>query len=159
VNDEGFGRGRVLLLVLGVGALAFGAQQLLTGGNSTRLTSSVPWLIGVLVVHDAVLAPLAALAGRGLIRLLRGRPAGAVPVIAIGAYVAVVLVVLALPALLSPGVSDNLTAVPRNYPGGLALLLSVDAGATLLLAALAVAGLGRRRRARAPSAAGGSDTA
>jgi hypothetical protein len=140
---EGLGRGRALLVLLGAGALAFGAQQLLTGGNSTRLTSSVPWLVAVLVVHDAVLAPLAAVAGWGLVRLLRGRLAGAVPVIAIGAYLAVVITILALPALLTPGVLDNPTAVPRDYGRALSILLGMDIAVTVLLSALVVTGIRR----------------
>jgi hypothetical protein len=142
-GDQDVGRGRVALVVLGVAALGFGAQQLLTGGNSTRLTSSVPWLVSVLVLHDAVFAPLSVVAGWSLVRLLRRRLARAVPVVAIGAYLAVVLAVLALPALLSPGVSDNPTSVPRDYGHALWVLLAVDAVATVLLSALAATGIGR----------------
>ena len=130
--------GRVALVVLGVAALSFGLQQLLTGGNSTRLTSSLPWLIGVLVVHDGVLAPAAALAGWMLTRVARGRWARAVPAVGVGAYLAVVLVLLALPALLSPGVTDNRTVLPRDYRTGLGILLAADLAITVVLASVAV---------------------
>ena len=94
------GRGRLVLGGLGLAALAFGAQQLLTGGNSTRITSSIPWLAGVLVVHDAVLAPLAAIVGWLLVRLLRRLATRAVPVIAAALFSAAVLTLVALPPLL-----------------------------------------------------------
>jgi hypothetical protein len=94
------GRSRLLLGGLGLAALTFGAQQLLTGGNSTRITSSIPWLAGTLVLHDAVLAPLAAVIGWALVRLLRERAPRAVPVIATALFVAAVLTLLALPSLL-----------------------------------------------------------
>jgi len=110
----------------------------------------VVWLAAVLVVHDAVLAPLGALAGRLLGRTARrgARLASAVPVVGAGVAVAVVLVLLAVPALLSPGVPGNATALPRDYGRGLALLLALD----MVLVAVTATGralLAGRRRAGA----------
>jgi hypothetical protein len=138
---------RVTLVLLGLAALGFGAQQLLTGGNGTRLTSSVPWLVGVLVLHDAVLAPVVAGIGWGLSRRVRGP---ALAVLAIGLYVAAVLVLVAVPALVTPGVSDNPTAVPRNYSLGLAVLLALDAVGTA--GALVILRVRRRQVAPVQSA-------
>jgi hypothetical protein len=142
------GRARVALLAIGLLVLAFGVEQLLIGGDATRLSSSLPWLVGVLVVHDALLAPAAAAVGWALTRVARRDARAATAVIAIGLYVAVVLTLLALPALLTPGVSDNPTAAPRDYSRGLAILLGLDAAVTMAVAALMV---GRDRARSSPT--------
>ena len=115
-------------VVLGLGVLAFGGWLLLTGGSAT--VPSVPWLAGSLVLHDAVLAPVAAVVGSALVRPL---PGAVRRVVAAGLFVAVSLALVALPALLAPGVGDNPSAVPRDYPRGLAVALAAVAGATLLV--------------------------
>jgi hypothetical protein len=130
---------RIAVLLLGAAVLGFGAQQLLTGGGGTRLSSSVPWLLGVLVVHDGLLAPLAAAMGWAVTRALaRGRASAALPVVGGGLFVAAVLTAVALPAIRAPGLSDNATVLPRDYTRGLAILLALDAVATGGLALLAV---------------------
>jgi hypothetical protein len=125
---------RALVLACGLGSLAYGGWQLLGGGRATNPVSSLPWLAGSLVVHDGVLAPLAVLAGAVLVRMV---PIPAAPrrVLAGGLFVAACLVLVAIPALGTPGVGDNPTATPRDYPRGLAVLLAVVAVATLTLTA------------------------
>lgn len=141
-------RWRVPVIALGLAALAFGALQLLTGGVATDLLSSVPWIVGSLVVHDAVVGPLALGAGAVLLRVLPGRgeggTAGVRRVVGAGLLVAVALLVVALPAIGTPGVADNPSTTPRDYPRGLLVLLAVDAVATAVVAGLVLA---RSRRA------------
>ena len=125
-------------IALGLASLAFGGWELLTGGSAT--VPAVPWLAGSLVLHDALLAPVAVVAGLVLVRVL---PAAVRRVVAVGLFVAVSLVLVALPALRAPGVADNPSAVPRDYSRGLAVALVGVAVATLVAVLVTVAG--RRR--------------
>jgi hypothetical protein len=136
---------RTLVLLAGLAALAFGAQQLLSGGRATALTSSIPWLAGVLVVHDAVVAPVAVGVGLLLRRTLGAGAGWAAPVVAAGLAVGSVLTLVAAAALAAPGVPGNPTVLPRDYGRGLLLVLAGDVVVTACL--VLVAGVRRRRRA------------
>jgi hypothetical protein len=123
---------RVAAVVAGVGALGFGLFRL--GSVGAPAFTVLLWLAAVLVLHDGVVAPLAVGVGSGLARLGRRGPrwAAAMPVLGVGVAVGAVLTLLALPALLSPGVPGNPTVLPRGYPGGLAVLLAADVALTAL---------------------------
>ena len=115
-------------LAAGLAALAYGCRLALTSGS---LPAVVEWLAGSLVLHDALLAPLTVFAGVLVTRIV---PHDIRPVVAGGLVAAACLVLVALPALLTPGVPDYPTTTPRNYGAGLAVLLLVDALATTGLA-------------------------
>jgi hypothetical protein len=127
------------VLVAGLGALAYGLLLLVTT-PAAPVVAVVTWLAGSLVLHDALLAPLTVLAGVLVTRLV---PRDVRPVVAGGLVVAACLVLVALPALGTPGVPDNPSATPRDYPLGLAVLLALDVAVTALLVVLV------RRRSRA----------
>ena len=127
-------------LAAGLAALAYGLLLLVTDGAAAPAVSVITWLAGSLVLHDALLAPLTVLAGVLVTRLV---PRDVRPVVAGGLVVAACLVLVALPALGTPGVPDNPTTTPRDYPLGLAALLALDAAVTVLLVVLV------RRRSRA----------
>lgn len=129
---------RVPTVLAGLGCLAAGAALLL-GGRSTDPASALAWLLGVLVAHDAVLGPLGAGAAWLVVRLTRRRR-GVGRAVAGGLFVAVCLVLVAVPALFTPGVAGNPTATPRNYGAGLAAALAAVAIATVAIATAATAG-------------------
>jgi hypothetical protein len=131
-------RWRLPLLAAGLAALGYGAWLLVTGGRATAPVGTVMWAGAALVVHDAVLAPLAVAAAWLLTRVLSGAPRAVSRVIGVGALVGVSLVLVALPALLSPGI-DNPTATPRDYGRGLLLLLAVDVAAVAAAGGFVVA--------------------
>jgi hypothetical protein len=138
---------RPLLFAAGAASLAYGGWLLLTGGPRTAPVSSLTWLAGALLGHDALLAPATVAAGWLLWRVTAGRP-GLRRLVAGAAFVAVCLALVAAPALLSDGAPDNATATPRDYPRGLGVLLLLDAAVTaglVALAALRRRAAGRRR--------------
>lgn len=88
--------------VVAAGVLAIGWglwQVVVVAPSATRPVAAAAWLAGALIVHDGVIAPLAVLVGLLLVRLLSPRSRR---VVAVLAFVAVSLLVLALPSLLRP---------------------------------------------------------
>jgi hypothetical protein len=134
------------VVVAGLAVLGYGVVLVATSGPAVPLPVVGGWLAGGLVAHDGLLAPLAVLTGAVVVRALPPGPARRV--LAGGLLVAACLVLLALPALGTPGVAGNASATPRDYPLGLTLLLALDAAVT---AALLVA-LGRRPPGRGRAA-------
>jgi hypothetical protein len=95
-----YGAARIGAVVLAGGALSYGLYELVAASpRSTRPFVAAQWLAGVLVVHDAVLAPVAVLVGWALSRLL---PPKARRGMAVTLFVGVCLALVALPVLLSP---------------------------------------------------------
>ncbi|MGI8700656.1 MAG: hypothetical protein ACR2JU_05520 [Nocardioidaceae bacterium] len=118
------GQSLVRAACLGAGLLlaAFGAYSLLRLGVG-NLVWSLLWLIGGVIVNDALIAPLAlgalALGRRSLPRWARG------PVVA-GAVVLGSVTLLAVPALGSFGAKpDNPSLLDRSYGVGWLVLTAV----------------------------------
>lgn len=124
-------RTRIVLVVLGLGSGLYGAWLLLDlGGENLRATGT--WLIGGVVLHDAVLAPatilLAYLAARALGRAIP------VPVV-VGTVVLASATLIAVPVLgREQARPDNPTLLDRDYLLG----WSVLAGLTLLIVVAAL---------------------
>ncbi|WFE53389.1 hypothetical protein [Micromonospora sp. WMMD1155] len=118
---------RLLLLVLGVAATAYGGW-LLRG----QLDTTVPWLIGGPVLHDLLVAPLVGLAGLALGRLVTNRRRRAW--ITAGLAASATLLLVAVPLLWRPPSAPPNPGLPdRDYPLGL------TAGLTVLWAVVAIA--------------------
>ena len=121
---------RWLFMVPGVGAVLYGIYGLLTAGSRVPLGSWLTWFVGSALLHDLVIAPVWIGLGWLAARLL---PAAARPAIVVGAAVAGLLALIALPFVLGVGVDPaNPSFLPRDYGRN---LLLVDAG-VLLVAAL-----------------------
>ncbi|GAB3574209.1 hypothetical protein GCM10027445_34660 [Amycolatopsis endophytica] len=115
--------GRVLIALPGLAALGWGAylfvQFALTSADQTL--SALLFLAGGPVLHDAVLAPVAALAGLVLTRVLPGP--WRTPV-RIGAAFSLLLALLAVPALWRAHAAlPNPGLVDRDYGTGLLVAL------------------------------------
>lgn len=140
---------RVLLGLLGVAGIAWGAWLLLDGQDLDALLRVALWLAGGVVLHDAVLAPLVVVLGAGAVRLpLAVRGIAARVLVVLGS-----LTLLAVPVLLARGESydaANRTILDRPYGQGWLLA----AGLVVLGAVLAEAvGRGRSRRSERPDTA------
>ena len=130
---------RVLLLALGVGAGVWGAM-LLGDLGSMNFFASLSWLVGGVVVHDALIGPLVIALAVASTRLLRG-PLPA-PVI-VGLIVVGSVTLASVPMIGRFGaLADNPTLLPRNY--GLGWLVFVGLVSVLVAVALLV-GQARRR--------------
>lgn len=89
--------GRVLLGTGGVVLIGFGAFRLLTEIRGPALEGLATWLVIAVVLHDGVLAPLTAVAGWIVNRVVPGRLRRYVSgALAVGVGVSVVTVPLAL---------------------------------------------------------------
>lgn len=106
---------RILLLLAGLAVAGYGLT-LLAGLGPATVREIVLWSLVAILLHDAVFAPLCAAVGYTARRIV---PATWWAVLTCGAVCTVVLVLVALPVLLSPA-SGNASLLDRNYPVGLA---------------------------------------
>lgn len=91
---------RAAIQAIGVGAVGFGLWQLIVvAPSATRPWAAAVWLAGVLVAHDAVLAPVTVLVGVAVARAL---PRRAGRLFAGVALLAVTLLLVAAPVHLRP---------------------------------------------------------
>ena len=105
----------------GTGVLLIGAGLFLLPWQA--LASLLLWSVGLVVLHDAVFAPLSTLAGWSGARFLP--PPARTPVL-VASGVSVTLVLLALPVLGSADRRpDNPSVLDRDYGGGLAAALAL----------------------------------
>lgn len=125
---------RVVLGAAGVLAGTWGAVELLRQGSANLVAATV-WLLGGVVVHDAVLAPLViALAALGASVLPRWMlPAAAAATVVLGS-----VTIMAVPVLGRFGArADNATLLDRDYGRGwlaVAGLVLVCAGVGAIIA-------------------------
>ena len=132
---------RVVLVLLGVAAAAYGAQQLLDLGTD-NLVATLEWVVGGVVIHDGLLAPLCVVLGAIVLRISRRRPPA--PVV-VGAIVLGTVTVTAFPVLGRFGArADNMTLLDRSYVAGWLVFVVVT------VAFVAVAVLAERRVRPAP---------
>jgi hypothetical protein len=135
------GRGRALLGALGVLLAAYGAWLLLSRQDAAGNLDALLWLVGGVVVHDALLAPV--VIGLGVV-LSRVVPTGARAAAVAGLVVLGTLTLLAVPFLGGFGrdnAPDNATLLDRDYTAGYLALVA----AVLVLVVLPVWALTRRR--------------
>jgi hypothetical protein len=133
-------RTRAALVVLGAATLAFGLGGLLANSEQTKPLNWLEFLVGGLLIHDAVAVPLTALASVLLVRAVpeRVRPA------AMGAlFVSASLVLVAIPVLDGSGrLANNPSILPsHHYARDLLIAIAV-------VWALAAAWALRSRRSR-----------
>lgn len=120
---------RALLGVTGVATAVYGVRLLLEqGGGNLRATLS--WLVGGVLLHDAVIGP-AVIAMTAAVVLVSGRhlPAPAI----VGAVVVGTVSVVAVPVLGRFGArADNPTLLDRHYVIGWTVLVGLTCAAVAL---------------------------
>ena len=136
------GRGRLVLGALGTLLATYGGWLLLSRQDADGNLDALLWLVGGVVVHDALLAPVVIALGVVVSRVV---PAGARAAAVAGLVVLGTLTLLAVPFLGGFGrvnAPDNTTLLDRDYTAGYLVLVV----AVLVLVALPVWLATRRRR-------------
>ena len=134
-------------LSIGSAVGLFGLAGLAADAAKTMPLVWLQWLIGLLLIHDFVLAPMVHLAGR---RLRHRAPECWHWPLQLGLITSGVLVLASVPVLVGVGrrtQPGNTSVLPGNYPLALAGVLTV---VWLGVLALGIWGSARRRR-RSPS--------
>ena len=130
-------------LTIGGAIGLFGLGGLLTDAAKTVPVVWLKWLVGLLLVHDIVLAPLVHLAGR---RLRGWAPVAWRWPLQLGLVTSGVLVLASVPVLVGVGrrtQPGNASVLPGDYPLALAGVLAV---VWLGVLALGIWGVVRHRR-------------
>jgi hypothetical protein len=143
----GGGMTRASVLGLGLAAAAYGVVLLLMRGWA-NLWAAVTWLVGGVVLHDAVLAPLTILVAWAALRVLgpRRTTPWAVGLVLLGP-----VTLLAVPVLGRYGARpDNPSLLDRSYGVGWSALV------VLVVLGLLIATFVTRRRRAGPTSEGGA---
>ncbi len=139
---------RIVLVVLGVLVMAFGAYVLVTTVRPNRIWGLATWLLGAVVLHDAVLSPFVVGAGLLLRRTGRSIRAWMLVVVQSAVVLGSVLALVVLPEIAAKAHGQkNPTVLPFDY----GVRLAIVEGA-LLLVVVAVLVVGVRMSRNRPRA-------
>lgn len=136
---------RIVLTVVGVLVIALGAYILVTTVRPNRIWGLATWLLGAVVLHDAVLSPFVVGAGLLLRRTGRSIRAWALVVVQAAVVLGSVLALVVLPEIAAKQHGQkNPTVLPFDY--GARLLLVEGALVLVVVVVLVVAVVRGRRR-------------
>ncbi|KQO62755.1 hypothetical protein [Curtobacterium sp. Leaf261] len=135
---------RIVLVWLGVLVLAFGAYTMVTTLKPNRIWGLATWLLGAVVLHDAILSPFIVLVGITLRRTGRTVRTWMLVVVQAAIVLGAVLAVTVLPEIAAKhhGVK-NPTVLPFDYT--LRFLVVEAVLAAVVVAVLVVGRVVRRR--------------
>ncbi|MEX2553692.1 MAG: hypothetical protein WD627_11915 [Actinomycetota bacterium] len=134
----------------GWAVLLFGVWGTFENAFYTHPPNFALWFAGSALVHDALVAPAVFLLAWALVRTIPNRIR---PAVLAGLTVAALVVAVSLPLVLGRGgAPGNPSALPRNYPLGIALILALITAATV--AGMFVGSRGRKQRAPSGSECG-----
>jgi hypothetical protein len=136
---------RIVLVVVGVLVIAFGAYVMVTTVRPNRIWGLATWLLGAVILHDAILSPFVVAVGLLLRRTGRTLQVWALVVVQAVVVLGSVLALVVLPEIAAKAHgTKNDTVLPFDY--GLRLLV-VEGVLALLVVAVLVVALRRRRTA------------
>jgi hypothetical protein len=135
---------RIVLVVVGVLVIAFGAFVLVTSVSPKRIGGLAAWLLGAVILHDAILSPFVVGAGLLLRRAGRSLRAWVLVVVQAAIVLGSVLALVVLPEIAAKRHGQkNPTVLPFDY--GTRLLI-VEGVLLLVVVAVLVVGVVRARR-------------
>lgn len=139
---------RAVLVVVGVLVIAFGAYVLVTTVRPNRIGGLATWLLGAVVLHDAVLSPFVVAVGLLLRRAGRALRAWTLVVVQAVVVLGSVLALVVLPEIAAKAHGQkNPTVLPFDYT---TRLLVVEGVLVLVVVAVLVVGAVRGRRRQRP---------
>jgi len=138
---------RIVLVVVGVLVIAFGAYVMVTTVRPNRIGGLGTWLLGAVILHDAILSPFVVLVGLGLRRAGRALRLWVLVVVQAAVVLGSVLALVVLPEIAAKHHgAKNPTVVPFDYT---TRLLVVEGALLLVVVAVLVVGwLTARRNSR-----------
>ncbi|OII23168.1 hypothetical protein [Curtobacterium sp. MCBA15_013] len=141
---------RIVLVVVGVLVIAFGAYVLVTTVRPNRIWGLATWLLGAVILHDAILSPF--VVGVGLLLRRTGRTLRGWALVVVQAVVVLgsVLALVVLPEIAAKAHGQkNPTVLPFDYGARLLLVEGV-----LLLVVVVVLVVAARRPAHVRASTG-----
>lgn len=136
---------RIILIVVGVLGLLLGAAVLLLKQEPMQIVGVGLWVIGAIVLHDAILSPIVVGASILVRRGGRRMPYGILVIVQAGALLAAILGLIVAPEIYAKtlGVA-NPTVLPLDYTLNLVLTWAAVAVLTAACCALYLARARRR---------------
>ena len=126
-------RTRLTLATAGIVVLLVGAWKVLHAVQPASYDWLVVWLLGAILLNDAVIAPVVGVLRALAHKMLRNMPGTALRVLKGGFVVAGVLVLVIAPEIWAQHLGTaNPTILPGNYAGRLLVVLAFIAGLTLV---------------------------
>ncbi|WIB76832.1 hypothetical protein DEJ28_14410 [Curtobacterium sp. MCPF17_002] len=140
---------RIVLVVVGVLVIAFGAYVLVTTVRPNRIWGLATWLVAAVVLHDAILSPFVVAVGLLLRRSGRSLPPWVLVVVQAAVVLGSVLALVVLPEIAAKHHGQkNPTVLPFDYG---ARLLVVEGVLLLVVVVVLAVGVVRARRRLVPS--------
>ena len=139
---------RIVLVVVGVLVIAFGAYVMVTTVRPNRIWGLATWLLGAVVLHDAILSPFVVAVGLLLRRTGRTIRVWALVVVQAAVVLGSVLALVVLPEIAAKHHGQkNPTVLPFDYA---ARLLAVEGVLLLVVVAVLVIAVAVGRGDRKP---------
>jgi MFS family permease len=133
---------RIVLIWVGVAIIAFGAYTMVTTLKPNRIWGLVTWLIGAVILHDAILSPFVVVVGVVLRRTGRRLRGWVLAVVQSAVVLGAVLLSTVLPEIAAKHHGQrNPTVVPFDYVLRLGI---VEAALVVVVVAVLLFTLGSR---------------
>jgi hypothetical protein len=146
-------RWRIGLILLGVGLMAIGGIVALTWLSPHQYPQVILWLIGALIVHDAIIAPSVFVVTLLARRLSARVPAVIIAIVEGALVIAGIVTLLFLPEVIKKAIGTNSSSIlPQSYGLHLAVFYAVMAILTIAAVMFYRRLLMRRQKLRPPEA-------
>jgi len=128
---------RGVLIVVGIALIGLGGYVLTETVSPTRYSGLLVWLIGSVIVHDAIIAPVVVAVGLAVRRTGRRVPAAVIALVQSAVVVGVVLSMIVVPEIVARAKGPkNDTVLPFDYAARLGAMWVVIAVVTALAVAI-----------------------
>ncbi len=145
-------RWRVGLVLLGLALLGLGGVVLLHEVNPKRYVGILAWLVGALIVHDGIIAPVVLVVTLVMRRKLARVPAVVVAIIQGALVVGGIVTIIVVPEIMKKAIGTLSSSIlPQNYALHLVLFSAVLIVLTVAAVGIYVRMFARRQKLRPPA--------